>query len=267
MRTEAPAAATILRARSLAVGYAGRAILPPIDLDLQAGTVTAILGRNGAGKSTLVKTLLGALPPISGTLERLRRPLRIALMPQTRALDFQLPITVREFASWGWLSGSSCLWRPFAARAAKAAADRALAELGLAELGGRYLQELSEGQQQRALFARVLASRADLALLDEPTAAMDTVFQREVMARLHGMARERSMSVVVVTHALSALSAHTDAAVFLDAEARSVVCGPRAEVFASAAFRRHFSGQMADAKALPERCTAGDAVRREGGAP
>lgn len=233
---------TILCARGLVVGHAGKALLPPLDIELKAGTVTAVLGRNGAGKSTLLKTLLGVLPPIAGVLQKRRSPLRVALMPQTRDLDFQLPITVREFVSWGKLTGQGFLRRAWSTRDERAAVDRALAELGLEDLGGRFLRELSEGQQQRVLFARVLASEADLALLDEPTAAMDAVFQGEVMARLHLMARERSMAVLVVTHALTMLSENTDAIVFLDAEAQAVSVGPREEVLQSEAFLRRFQG-------------------------
>lgn len=247
MSTESPqarAATGVLSARSLCVGYAGQALLPPIDLDLGAGRVTAILGRNGAGKSTLIKTLLGTLKPISGTIRRLKTPLKIALMPQTRELDFQLPITVREFASWGSLSGRGCLCRPWSTRGEGALVDRVLGELGLGELGGRFLRELSEGQQQRVLFARVLATQADLALLDEPTAAMDAVFQAEVMARLGQMARERSMAVVVVTHALGALGGAVDDIALLDADAGKVVVGPRDEVLRSETFARRFGSLL-----------------------
>lgn len=254
--TETPtgrqAAAPLVRVRDLIIGHAGKALLPPVTIDLLPGTVTAVLGRNGAGKSTLLKTLLGALPPVGGAIEKARPTLRVALMPQTRDLDFQLPITVREFVSWGGLAGRGFLRRPWSSAREARDVEAALAELGLTPLGGRFLNELSEGQQQRVLFARVLATRADLALLDEPTAAMDVVFQREVMARLHRMARERSMSVVVVTHALSMLSEHTDAVVFLDSEARAAVAGSREEVLASEAFQRQFRGILTPARAAAE---------------
>ena len=251
MSTESPSQRIVLRARSLCVGYAGRALLPPIDLDLSAGRVTAILGRNGAGKSTLVKTLLGTLRPIAGTIQRLKTPLKIALMPQTREIDFQLPITVREFASWGSLSGSGCLARPWSTRGERELVDRALGELGLGDLGGRFLRELSEGQQQRVLFARVLATQADLALLDEPTAAMDAVFQAEVMARLGQMARARPMAVVVVTHALGAIGGTVDDIALLDADAGKVVVGPRDEVLQSEAFARRFGGLFSRCPEVP----------------
>ncbi|MDR0965231.1 MAG: metal ABC transporter ATP-binding protein [Myxococcales bacterium] len=230
----------IVRTRGLLVGHAGRAILPPIDMDFAAGSVTAILGRNGAGKSTLLQTLLGALPPIEGSIERCRTPLRIALMPQAQKLDFQLPITVREFVSWGSLVGQGFLRRPWNSATEIETVETALGALGLTALGNRFLSELSVGQQQRVLFARVMATQADLALLDEPTAAMDLVFQREVMASLQELAKARSMAVVVVTHALSLISQSAECVLFLDAEAGAVVCGPRAEVMASHAFQRQF---------------------------
>lgn len=251
----------LFSADNLSVGYAGRALLPPLSFDFCRGSVTAILGRNGSGKSTLMKTLLGELKPVSGTVRRRVPAMKAALMPQTRDLDFQLPVTVREFVSWGALSGLNFLRRPWTTRQEKARVEEALAELGLTAIGDRFLNELSEGQQQRVLFARILATDADAALLDEPTAAMDAVFQREVVEILSRTARERRLAVVIITHALELVGSLADAVIFLDDESKTVLSGSRDEVFRSDAFRARFHGVTGTGKALP------DAVPNSANAP
>ena len=250
----------LFSADNLAVGYAGRAILPPISFSFRRGEVTAILGRNGSGKSTLMKTLLGDLPPVAGAVRRAVPQMKTALMPQTRDLDFQLPVTVREFVSWGALSGLNFLRRPWTSRREKARVDEALNVLGLSAIGDHFLNELSEGQQQRVLFARILATDADAALLDEPTAAMDAVFQRDVVEILSRTARERGLTVVIITHALELVGELADSVIFLDADSGAVRSGSKEEVFSSAAFRDKFRGASGTGKSLP----GGDADNPKG---
>ena len=241
----------LFSANNLAVGYAGKAILPPISFSFRRGEVTAILGRNGSGKSTLMKTLLGELPPVIGTVRREVPQMKVALMPQTRDLDFQLPVTVREFVSWGALNGMNFLRRPWTSRQERARVEESLSALGLSAMGDSFLNELSEGQQQRVLFARILATDADAALLDEPTAAMDAVFQREVVELLSRTACERGLAVVIITHALELVGSLADSVIFLDADSGTVLCGPKDEVWGSAAFRDKFKGASGTGKGLP----------------
>ena len=60
--------AVALRTKGLVVGHRGRALLPPLDLVVERGHLLLVLGRNGSGKTTLIRTLLGLLPPIAGTV-------------------------------------------------------------------------------------------------------------------------------------------------------------------------------------------------------
>jgi zinc transport system ATP-binding protein len=239
---EPPAREPLLRCERLVVGWGGRPLLPPIDFEVRPGSFAAVLGRNGSGKSTFLKTLLGLVPPISGEVRRSSPRLRAAYVPQTRELDVHLPLRVRELVAWGRLSRWGFLG-PWAPRAERAAVEAALDEAGALDLADRFVRELSEGQKQRALFARVLASEAQLVLLDEPTAAMDRVAEREAIERLHRLAHERGTAVLVVTHSLSAASRLADGALFLDPDAGEVVAGSRCAVFAHPAFRNRF-GEM-----------------------
>jgi tRNA C32,U32 (ribose-2'-O)-methylase TrmJ len=90
----------LIHCEHLRVGYAGRAILPPMDLDVERGEFWAIVGRNGNGKTTLFRTLLGLLPAVSGSLRR-APGLRLAYVPQRTQLDPIFPALAREVVAMG----------------------------------------------------------------------------------------------------------------------------------------------------------------------
>ena len=227
----------LLRCAGLTVGRGGHAILPPIDLEIRRGGFHAVLGRNGAGKSTFLATLLGLLPPVGGAVER-APGVRCGYVPQVAALDELLPVKTREVVLWGQLSGWSFL-RPWATRAERARCDEALTAAGAAGLARQPYRDLSTGQKQRVLFARLLAMGADVAVLDEPTAAMDAVTERETLERLAALAR-RGVAVVVVAHDLGVAKRYADRALYLDRDDGLAVAGDVATVLAHPSFVRHY---------------------------
>jgi zinc transport system ATP-binding protein len=226
-----------LRCERLVVGHGGRALLPPCDLEIQRGKLTMVLGRNGAGKTTFFRTVLGLMPPVSGRV--VRAPgVRVAYVGQALVLDRILPLRARDVVAWGLLGGWDFLGRGNGE--SRATCQRALAEAGVAELAERNFHDLSEGQKQRVLLARMLASQPDVGFLDEPTAAMDAVAEEAATAHLAQLAHERGLAIVVITHVLGLASRLADEIVFLDRDDSVVVTGPPATVFAHPSFRRQF---------------------------
>jgi len=226
-----------LRCERLVVGHAGRPLLPPCDLEIRRGKLTMVLGRNGAGKSTFFRTVLGLLPPVSGRVVR-APDVRLAYVGQALVLDRILPLRARDVVAWGTLGGWSFLGPGNGGT--HAASHRALAEAGASELAERNFHDLSEGQKQRVLLARMLAAQPDVGFLDEPTAAMDAVAEEEATVHLARLAHERGLAVVVISHVLGLASRFADDVVFLDRDDGVVVNGPPAEVFAHPSFRRQF---------------------------
>jgi zinc transport system ATP-binding protein len=228
----------VLRCERLVVGYGGRPLLPPADLEIRRGSLLMVVGRNGAGKTTFFRTVLGLLPPVSGAVRRAPGA-RLTYVGQALALDRILPLRARDVVSWGRLSGWSFLKHPDPRRV-RAACDRALADAGAAELADRPFRDLSEGQKQRVLLARMLVSEPDVSFLDEPTAAMDAVAEEQAITLLAKLAHERQMAIVVISHVLGLAARFADQMVFLDRDDRVVVSGAPGEVLAHPSFMRQF---------------------------
>jgi manganese/iron transport system ATP-binding protein len=226
-----------LRCERLVVGHAGRPLLPPCDLEIRRGKLTMVLGRNGAGKSTFFRTVLGLMPPVSGRVVRAPN-VRLAYVGQALVLDRILPLRARDVVAWGALGGWSFLGP--AKGSTQEISVRALAEAGASELAERNFHDLSEGQKQRVLLARMLAAQPDVGFLDEPTAAMDAVAEEEATVHLARLAHERGLAVVVISHVLGLASRFADEIVFLDRDDSVVLTGPPPVVFAHPSFQRQF---------------------------
>lgn len=228
----------LLRCEKLVIGHGNRPLLPAMDLSIERGTFVAVIGRNGSGKSTWLRTVLGFVRPIAGRVA-FRRGLRLGYMPQALTLDPLLPVRAADLVEWGCLEGGDFV-RPFGSRANRSIAAQSLAAANATALGGILFRDLSEGQKQRVLLARVIARAADVAFLDEPTAAMDAVAERDAISSLKAFTRERGMTVVVVTHLLSLVSRFADQVVLFDREHGATLTGDPAAIFAHPAFREQY---------------------------
>jgi zinc transport system ATP-binding protein len=229
----------------LRVGIAGRAILPPIGLTVKAGQFWAVVGRNGAGKTTWLKTLLGLLPPVSGHVQS-ARDVRVSYLPQRSGLDDLYPLLAREVVSLGVERGWSFLGGPGAGRH-KDRVARALAEVDAGALAEQPFRSLSEGQKQRVLFARLVAGDAEVAILDEPTSAMDRVAEREAFELIRKLQQSYGLAVLVVSHYLTVVREFADHALLLDADSEKVVVGTPEQVFEHPAFRKGYGDFAAEA--------------------
>jgi ABC-type Mn2+/Zn2+ transport system ATPase subunit len=178
----------VLIARDLAIGYGRKTVCSGIEMTVHEGERLGLLGRNGAGKSTFVRTLCGALRPLSGILG-VNRDLVLAdgigLVPQRVEIDRNLATTVREFIDLG-LVGS-----PVSRTERRERIAETLSRLELTALAKRDWRALSGGQRQRALLARALVRHPSLLVLDEPTAALDAAGEREFLQAVERLMSER----------------------------------------------------------------------------
>lgn len=228
----------------LEIGYGRAPLLPPISLSVGRGEFWAVVGRNGSGKTTWFRTLLGLQPPVGGTVIHPGGPPRATYIPQRQGYDPIYPLTAAQVVAMAVDRGWS-FTRP---RAGGDAVRAALAEVGAAELASRTFRSLSEGQKQRVLLARLVAAEADVAFLDEPTAAMDRVAEREALALLDRVRARHGTTIVVVSHDLAVARAYADHCLFLDRATQHLAVGTPAEVFQHPGFReRYGTGEGDDA--------------------
>jgi ABC-type Fe3+/spermidine/putrescine transport system ATPase subunit len=199
-----PAPDESVRCRGVGVDYAGVAAITDVDLTVAAGEVVAVLGASGSGKSTLLQAIAGLVPLARGEIQVAGRAVatpRRSVAPEHRDIG----MVFQNFALWPHLSVLDTVAYPLrrAGRSRDEAAARALgllADLAIADLAARRPAELSGGEQQRVGLARALAREAQLYLLDEPTAHLDThlrtAFQDAILARQ----RDTGAAAVYATH-------------------------------------------------------------------
>ena len=196
------------------------------------GSLTAIVGPNGAGKTTLLRAVAGLHPVDEGHVAVSRadgQPARMALLPQQAGMDRAFPILCRDVVMQGMWSRLGAFRG--ASREDRARAVEALDAVGLGGFAKRPVGEMSAGQFQRLLFARMLVQDADLILLDEPFNAVDARTAADLLAmmqRWHGEGR----TVVAVLHDLDLVRSAFPDCLLLARE--KVAFGPTAEVLSAA---------------------------------
>jgi zinc transport system ATP-binding protein len=240
-----------VRCKGLVVGHHGVGLLPPFDVEIRPGEVVLVVGRNGSGKSTFVRTVLGLQRPVGGELWR-DPEIAMAYVPQASALDAIVPVRAADVVGWGRMRRWDFV-KPWRRHGDAAACAGAMTELGVAELARRRLAELSGGQAQRVMLSRLIAGEAKLAVLDEPTAAMDARGERATYARLRTIAHARGVGVLVVTHAVAVAARYADRIVFFDPDTEEggrVDVGRTSEVSVHAGFQALFGDVHAGDEAV-----------------
>ena len=197
---------THLRARNLSFGFGDKIVIRNVDLDLEPGTLTALVGPNGAGKSTLLHLLQGRLQTTSGSVDC---DCKMAFMPQRANIDWTFPITVKQMISLGDIATS----RP----AAPADAVELLNRVGLPDMGQHRLSQLSGGQQQRVLLARALMQQTGVLLLDEPCSAIDPPTRNHLLEVMREQA-ESGQTLLVSSHDWGSALDSYDQVIVLDGE-------------------------------------------------
>ncbi|WP_228506461.1 ABC transporter ATP-binding protein [Plantibacter sp. VKM Ac-2880] len=246
--------APALEARGVSLAYEQTVVFEQLDLRIESGQVTTLIGANGCGKSTLLKAFGRLLTPTAGTVELDGRAVRsiptrevarrLAILPQKPLTPSAT--TVRDLVSRGRHPHQSLLkpWTP----ADTIAVDEALAATGLETLADRDTASLSGGQLQRAWIALVLAQRAPTILLDEPTTFLDLSHQLDVLRLVRSINRERGATVVMVLHDLTLAGRYSDRLVVVGG-GRIIADGTPWEVLTPAVLREAFD---LDAIVIPD---------------
>lgn len=202
-------ARSLLIASDLKVGHGAAVATEVQHLELHAGDLVCLVGPNGGGKSTLIRTLLGWLPPLAGSVtlgtgERIHalapteRARHLAYVPQDESPSFGFPVSEavmmgRFWGRAGWEEGE----------ADRRATEAAMRRTGVLPLQSRPITELSGGEKQRVLLARALAQEAPIILLDEPNAHLDLHHQLDLEETLRSLVHQEQRAVVAAVHDLN----------------------------------------------------------------
>ena len=193
---------TSLAVRGISASYGATPVLRGVDLDVPAGTTTAILGPSGCGKTTLLRVVAGFHAPSSGEV-RLGDALVVGagtdVPPERRGIGY----VAQEGALFPHLSVADniAFGLDRRARRSRARVEELLELVGLpAEAGARRPDQLSGGQQQRVALARSLARKPSLVLLDEPFSSLDAGLRTSTRRAVADALAAEGVTVLLVTH-------------------------------------------------------------------
>jgi manganese/zinc/iron transport system ATP- binding protein len=215
----------------LTVAYNYKPVLWDIDLSVPEGVLMAIVGPNGAGKSTLIKTILGIIKPIAGTVSIYGKPYSkqrklVAYVPQKGSVDWDFPTTSLDVVMMGTYGSLGCIKRP--GQKEKKIALESMEKVGMLTYKNRQISQLSGGQQQRVFLARALAQDAAIYFMDEPFQGVDATTEIAIINILKEL-RKAGKTVVVVHHDLQTVPEYFDWVTFLNV--KKIATGPVKDIF------------------------------------
>jgi polar amino acid transport system ATP-binding protein len=223
--------------------YAGTEVLHGVDLVVEPGTVTVVLGPSGSGKSTLLRSI-NHLEKVDRGFIALDGELVGYRRKGDKLHELHEKDVLRQRTRFGFVFQSFNLFPHLTAlenvveapvsaqgrerREVEAEARELLARVGLGDREKAYPRQLSGGQQQRVAIARALAMRPAVLLFDEPTSALDPELVGEVLSVIEGLA-STGTTMIVVTHEIGFARRVADQVVFMD-DGRVVEQGPPEQV-------------------------------------
>ena len=210
--------------RNLTVAYGENIALENLNLDIEAGSLMALVGPNGAGKSTLIKTILKFLKQITGEIKINGKTL--AYVPQRNSVDWDFPTTLFDVVEMGCYGRVGFFKRVSTEEKQKVL--KAIEQVGMLDFKDRQISELSGGQQQRAFIARALVQEADIYLMDEPFQGVDSTTEKSIVDILKKLKSE-GKTLIVVHHDLQTVPTYFETVTFIN---KSVITsGKVKEVF------------------------------------
>ncbi len=188
------------------IGYGGSQLFPPLNGYFAAGSLTAVIGANGVGKSTLLKTVAGLLSLKGGKITFSKNHLsRIAYLPQQIELDLQFPIQVYDLVAMGNYTKRGMFGG--LSKCASRDITESLECVGMTSMAKVPVGQLSSGQLQRALFARLLVQQAPVILLDEPFTGIDSPTTDKLILILKQL-HQKGRTLITVLHDMSLVINH-----------------------------------------------------------
>lgn len=187
---------SVIVIKDLSFGYLHtEMVLKKINIKIEEGKFTCIVGENGSGKSSLLKCIVGLNKNYNGSIKVKEK---IGYLPQKNILQSDFPASIEEVVLSGTIPNkpSSVFYR----KEDKQAAFNIMKELGIYDIRRKAFSDLSGGQQQRVLIARAMCASDKLLILDEPTNGLDPKIANQIYHMLDNLKSRRKLSILMVSH-------------------------------------------------------------------
>jgi iron complex transport system ATP-binding protein len=210
----------ILTLDSLKIGYvSGRSekiLLPPLNARANKGELIAVIGRNGIGKSTLLRTLTGLQPPLGGDIfysgkniadySRMELALKVGYISteivKVSNMNVYDLVALGRFPHTNWIGKIDVENHDIIMDA--------IGKTGMTSYCNRSISELSDGERQRAMIARILAQDTGIMVMDEPTAFLDIGSKYEILHLMHLLSQKSEKTIIFSTHDLHMAISQSD---------------------------------------------------------
>jgi iron complex transport system ATP-binding protein len=201
--------AEILILDNLSIGYTdskhSTKLLPPLSTSSTGSELIAVIGRNGIGKSTLLRTIAGLQPSLGGEVilngKSISEYSRLVLARRIGYISTEVVkvsnMRVSDLVALGRFPHTN--WLGTIDQSGRLAIENAIARTGLTTLRTRNISELSDGERQKTMIARVLAQDAELMIMDEPTAFLDIASKYEIISLMRELTRD-GKTIIFSTH-------------------------------------------------------------------
>ena len=236
----------VLKTKDLHIGYKDKAILPPITVSLEEGSLIALIGPNGAGKSTLFKTLTAHIKAIGGSVELMGKELS-EYSAKEKAMLIGLVLTERPddmfLKVYDVVASGRCPYTNFFGKIEKEDENiiqESLDIVGINQLKNRYFNTLSDGEKQKVMIAKTLAQNTPIIFMDEPTAFIDYPSKIELFSLMKMLTKERNKTIIFSSHDLELLLRYTDD-IWLISKGKQLISAKKDDLIGSDILKEYFN--------------------------
>jgi iron complex transport system ATP-binding protein len=211
---------SILSLKSLSIGYSvgksGNILLPPLTASARRGEMITLIGKNGIGKSTLLRTIAGLQAPLGGDIvysgKSINEYSRTSIARTIAYISTEIVkvsnMRVYDLVALGRYPYTS--WFGKIDRDNHEIIIDAIEKTGMSSLSWRFISELSDGERQKAMIARILAQDTGILVMDEPTAFLDIGSKFEILHLMHQLSQENGKTIIFSTHDLNVAMSQAD---------------------------------------------------------
>ena len=186
----------IIKIKDLTFGYTNKKDnIKNINLNIEEGKFTCIVGENGSGKSTLLKCIVGLNKGYTGEIEKTSKA---GYLPQITDIQKNFPASIEEVVMSGTISNN--IASIFYKKEDKQKAIEIMKQLEIYDIRHKSFADISGGQKQRVLIARAMCASEKLIILDEPTNGLDPHIANQIYTILNDLKKKNNLTILMVSH-------------------------------------------------------------------